>query len=153
MGCSFLTGVLRGRDWIVLHQKRAVFFVFFSGRRQDQRLVLFFKIINGLASVETEDILTPADSRTRKNHSSNSNTSRQIVIHIGTLFFTISNTRATFAYHSFCDNLRLQCTSQTIVMVCCRLSKILNYFLLRKSDVIKITRTHSMAMMMGDGQN
>ena len=34
-----------------------------------QRLVLFYKIINGLASVETEDILTPGDSRTRKNHS------------------------------------------------------------------------------------
>ena len=28
-----------------------------------------YAIINGLASVETEDILTPADSRTRKNHS------------------------------------------------------------------------------------
>ena len=40
-----------------------------DGRRQDQRLVLFYKIIIGLASVETEDILTPADSRTRKNHS------------------------------------------------------------------------------------
>ena len=41
-----------------------------DGRRQDQRLFLFYKIINGLASVETEDILTPADSRTtRKNHS------------------------------------------------------------------------------------
>ena len=40
-----------------------------DGHRQDQRLVLFYKIINGLASVETEDILTPADSRTRKNHS------------------------------------------------------------------------------------
>ena len=40
-----------------------------DGRRQDQRLVLFYKIINGLASVETEDILTPADSRRRKNHS------------------------------------------------------------------------------------
>ena len=40
-----------------------------DGRRQDQRLVLFYKIINGLALVETEDILTPADSRTRKNHS------------------------------------------------------------------------------------
>ena len=40
-----------------------------DGRRQDQRLVLFYKIIDGLASVETEDILTPADSRTRKNHS------------------------------------------------------------------------------------
>ena len=40
-----------------------------DGRRQDQRLVLFYKIINGLASVETEDILTPADSSTRKNHS------------------------------------------------------------------------------------
>ena len=40
-----------------------------DGRRQDQRLVLFYKIINGLASVETEDILMPADSRTRKNHS------------------------------------------------------------------------------------
>ena len=39
-----------------------------DGRRQDQRLVLFYKIINGLASVETEDILTSADSRTRKNH-------------------------------------------------------------------------------------
>ena len=40
-----------------------------DGRRQDQRLVLFYKIINGLASVETEDILMPADSCTRKNHS------------------------------------------------------------------------------------
>ena len=40
-----------------------------DGQRQDQRLVLFRKIINGLASVETEDILMPADSRTRKNHS------------------------------------------------------------------------------------
>ena len=40
-----------------------------DGRRQDQRLVLSYKIINGLASVETEDILTPADSRIRKNHS------------------------------------------------------------------------------------
>ena len=40
-----------------------------DGRRQDQRSVLFYKIINGLASVGTEDILTPADSRTRKNHS------------------------------------------------------------------------------------
>ena len=38
-----------------------------DSRRQDQHLVLFYKIINGLASVETEGILTPADSRTRKN--------------------------------------------------------------------------------------
>ena len=30
--------------------------------------IFFFKIIN-IASVETEDILTPADSRTRRNHS------------------------------------------------------------------------------------
>ena len=41
-----------------------------DGRSKDQRLVLFYKIINGLASVETENILTPADSCTRKNHSS-----------------------------------------------------------------------------------
>ena len=43
-----------------------------DSRRQDQRLVLFYKIINTnnrLASVETEDILMPADSLTRKNHS------------------------------------------------------------------------------------
>ena len=53
----------------------------------------------------------------------------------------------------FVINLRLQCTSQTIPMVCCCFSKILNYYLLRKSDVIKITCTHSMAMMMSDGQN
>ena len=39
-----------------------------DGRRQDQRLVLFCKIIE-LASVETEDILTPADFRIKKNHS------------------------------------------------------------------------------------
>ena len=39
-----------------------------DNRRQDQRLVLFYKTINGLALVETEDILTPADFRTRKNH-------------------------------------------------------------------------------------
>ena len=26
---------------------------------------------------------------------------------------TISNTRATFAYHSFCDNLRLQCNEMS----------------------------------------
>ena len=40
-----------------------------DSQRQDQHLVLFFKIINGLSSVETEDIFTPADSCTRKNHS------------------------------------------------------------------------------------
>ena len=40
-----------------------------DGRRQDQRPVRFYKIMYGLASVETEDILTPADSRTRKNQS------------------------------------------------------------------------------------
>ena len=34
------------------------------------------------------------------------------------------------------------------ITVCCRFYTILNYFLLRKSDVIKITRTHSMAMMI-----
>ena len=57
-----------------------------DGRQQDQCLVLFYKIINRLASVGTEDIFTPADSRTRIT-ASNLNTSRQIVIHIGTLFF------------------------------------------------------------------
>ena len=40
-----------------------------DSRRQDQCLVLFYKIINELASVETEDILTPANSSTSKNHS------------------------------------------------------------------------------------
>ena len=32
-------------------------------------MIMILLIINGLASVETEDIFTPADSRTRKNHS------------------------------------------------------------------------------------
>ena len=64
-----------------------------DGRWQDQRLVLFYKIINGLASVKTEDILTPAAPVQGRITASNSNTSRQIVIHIGTLFFpaTISS--------------------------------------------------------------
>ena len=39
------------------------------------------------------------------------------------------------------------------ITVCCVFSQILNYFHLRKSDVIKITRTHSMAMMMSDCLN
>ena len=59
-----------------------------NSQRQDQCLVLFYKIINGLASVETEDILmpelTPVQGRIT---ASNSNTSRQIVINIGFLFF------------------------------------------------------------------
>ena len=58
-----------------------------DSRRQDQRLVLFYKIINGLASVEARTSSrqpTPAQGETT---TSNSNTSRQIVIHIGTLFF------------------------------------------------------------------
>ena len=57
-----------------------------DGRRQDQRLVLFYKIINGLTSVETEDILTQIMIQGRIT-ASNSNTSRQIVIHIGFPFF------------------------------------------------------------------
>ena len=56
-----------------------------DGRRQDQRLFLFYKIINGLTSVETEDILTPADSCTRKNHSFKFKHLQAIVIHIGFL--------------------------------------------------------------------
>ena len=39
------------------------------------------------------------------------------------------------------------------LMVCYCFSTILNYYVLRKSDVIKITCTHSMAMMMSDGLN
>ena len=66
---------------------------------------------------------------------------------------TISNTRATFAYYSFCDNLRLQCTSQSVHNSLLLFNTILNYFLPRKSDVIKITRTHSMAMMISGGLN
>ena len=55
-----------------------------------------YKIINGLASVETEDILTPADSRTRKNHSfkfKHLQANCDSYYHIGTLFFpaTISS--------------------------------------------------------------
>ena len=55
---------------------------------------------------------------------------------------TISNTRATFAYHSFCDNI-----------VCYCFCTILNYYFPVKNDVIKITRTHPMAMMMSDCLN
>ena len=41
----------------------------FDSRRQDQRLVLFCKISNELALVETEDIFKQAESHTSKNHS------------------------------------------------------------------------------------
>ena len=60
-----------------------------EGRRQDQRLGLFYKIINGFASVETEDILTPADSRTttRKNHSFKFKHLQANCAHIGFPFF------------------------------------------------------------------
>ena len=44
-------------------------FVLLQIKRLNNDAVCSSSIINGLASVETEDILTPADSRTRKNHS------------------------------------------------------------------------------------
>ena len=40
-----------------------------SDRRRDAKLTLLYKIINHLAEVPTEDILVPADPRTRANHS------------------------------------------------------------------------------------
>ena len=64
------------------------------------------------------------------------------------LISTISNTRATFAYHSFCDNLRLHVPLRYFLIVCYCFCTILNYYVLSKSDVIKITCTHSMAMMI-----
>ena len=61
-----------------------------DSRRQDQRLVLFYKIINDLTGLRrlkrrtSSRQPTPVQGRIT---ASNSNTSRQIVIHIGTLFF------------------------------------------------------------------
>ena len=66
---------------------------------------------------------------------------------------TISNTRATFAYHSFYDNLRLHVPLRHFPIVRYCFCTILNYYVLSKSDVIKITCTHSMAMMISDGLN
>ena len=66
---------------------------------------------------------------------------------------TISNTRATFAYHSFYDNLRLHVPLRHFLIVCYCFCTILNYYVLSKSDVIKITCTHSMAMVISDGLN
>ena len=66
---------------------------------------------------------------------------------------TINNTRATFAYHSFYDNLRLHVPLRHFLIVCYCFCTILNYYVLSKSDVIKITCTHSMAMMISDGLN
>jgi hypothetical protein len=37
-------------------------------RRENMRLTLFYKIVNGLVAVPTESILIPADGRTRANH-------------------------------------------------------------------------------------
>ena len=50
-----------------------------DGRRQDQRLVLFHKIINGLASVATEDILTTAHPRITKQPTKTYNTASSIL--------------------------------------------------------------------------
>ena len=38
------------------------------GRRKGQRLILFYKIVNTIASIQTDSILTPSNSRTRANH-------------------------------------------------------------------------------------
>ena len=62
-----------------------------TSRRQDQHLVLFYKIINDSRRLKRSTRQpTPVQGRIT---ASNSNTSRQIVIHIGTLFFpaTISS--------------------------------------------------------------
>ena len=39
-----------------------------EARRKEQRLVLFYKIVNKIACIQTGSILAPADSRTRANH-------------------------------------------------------------------------------------
>jgi len=39
-----------------------------ADRRRDLRLVLLYKIVNHFAMVTTDDILIPADLRTRVNH-------------------------------------------------------------------------------------
>ena len=39
-----------------------------ASRRKDTRLALFYKIVNQLVAVPTEDILIKADSRLRSNH-------------------------------------------------------------------------------------
>ena len=64
-----------------------------DGRRQDQRLVLFYKLLMDSRRLKRRTSSrqpTPVQGRIT---ASNSNTSRQIVIHIGTLFFpaTISS--------------------------------------------------------------
>ena len=48
-----VSSMLHNLGWQSLHE-----------RRQEQRLVLFYKIINGLTSVDTKGILLPADSQT-----------------------------------------------------------------------------------------
>ena len=40
-----------------------------EARRKEQRLVLFYKIVNKIACIQTDSILAPADSQTRTNHS------------------------------------------------------------------------------------
>ena len=61
------------KDKIEKVQHRAARFVSNNLRRKasvsEMLHDLGWQSLNGLASVETEDILTPADSRTRKNHS------------------------------------------------------------------------------------
>ena len=48
--------MLHNLGWQLLHEIK-----------ENQRLVLFYKIINGLTSVDTKGILLPADSHTRAN--------------------------------------------------------------------------------------
>ena len=70
-----------------------------DSRRQDQRLVFFFtKLLTGLRRLKRRTSSrqpTPVQGRIT---ASNSNTSRQIVIHIGTLFFQ-SLFRAGTTFH------------------------------------------------------
>jgi hypothetical protein len=55
--CHSVSDMLHDLGWPTLEE-----------RRQEQRLVLFYKIIHGISHVQTEGILAPADSRTRSNH-------------------------------------------------------------------------------------
>ena len=54
MGCKYMLDVL---GWMPLSQ-----------RRQDARLILFYKIINGLAQVPFEGVLVEAYKGTRRKH-------------------------------------------------------------------------------------
>ena len=67
-GARFVKGKYRWDDGSVTEMINALGWTSLANRRRDLRLTLMYKVVNSLVAVPADDLLTPADTRTRAHN-------------------------------------------------------------------------------------